>query len=687
MTFTVPKPGAKRRWATEQTRRHAAASATVKPQKQDELHPAHRAAILERSSVRRYPWAAAAGTLAFGSMAWGFTALFATADVAAEPVAGTVAGLPLAVGFIAAWKAREDARWIPDIAAASVAAAGFTFWTGMTGLGSVSELAVHLLALLVVTVLLGARWWNAHPVGPGVDRLWEQLPEAAEPEQEETADDVATPEVDQFAELWEANLGARSKRFAGSFLTGREESEYITRYTVQLVSGDQTYEVLMANAMNVASGLQIDRGDLVIEPPARTRSGKKAGADTARLTVITKDPVAEPRLWSGPHWNSGKVEGLARYIDGSGEVAVKIFDHKGSKRIMIVGDSGGGKSAAANAIVTSVMSSGLFNLIYIDPKGNSSAALKAAARVAIIGKEAALMAPVLMDALRVARSSWSTANDKDLLLPSPSFPGLFTLHDEIGLMAKENAWANAWGEFANIQRSLGMPIAGMNQYLHETYWGGDRVRSAFAQQVIAFRISSKSDDLVPGLEFKPRDLPVDEDGETIPGFAVHVGLGRRNVPALWDWLPTDSDKEDDPDFNPPYRTSSAFREFFTEPDLHPVDVEAIESVLGPAVDGRWVVGPGGTHQFGKKAQDAVQQARGGRQSRGGFGSSKKSTDEQCKPRVLATVQGGTTKRSEILAALPQFADKTVDKALSELVADGALVNSGRGVYEAIIAQH
>ncbi|MER7015308.1 hypothetical protein ABT324_28075 [Saccharopolyspora sp. NPDC000359] len=685
MTVSMPKmPRAKRRWATEQTAAHSATTTTVKPQASAAVPPEHRAAILERASLRRWPWTAAATTAGLGAMSWGFTALFATAGVGAAPVAGTVAGLPLAIGFIAAWKARDEARWIPDIAAGAAAAAGFTFWCGMTGWSW-----WHTLVLLVGTVVLGARWWNAHPVGPGIEPLWEpadtEIATATEvvPESAKTA----APEPDLLAELWEANLGGPNKRFAGSYLTDRQDTEYTTSYTVQLVSGDQTYEALMNHAMYVASGLQIDRTDLVIEPPTRTKGGKRGGADTAKLTVITTDPVAEPRLWSGPRWNNGRVEGLGRYIDGSGEVGVKIFDHKGSKRLMIVGDSGGGKSAAANTIVTSVMSSGLFNLIYIDPKGNSSAALRGVARVAIIGKEAASKAPQLMDALRAHRSAWSTANGKDLLLPSASFPGLFTLHDEVGLMAKDHAWANAWGEFANIQRSLGIPIAGMNQYLHESYWGGDRVRSAFAQQVVAFRISSKSDDLVPGLEFKPRDLPVDEHGETIPGFAVHVGLGRRNVPALWDWLPTDSDLEDDPDFTPPYRTSTAFETFFKTPDLHPVDVAAIESILGPAINGRWVVGPGGSHQFEKKKKGSAAGSAGGRQSRGGFGAStseeggSRSSGEQCRPRVLALIEGGTTRRAEIIAALPQFAEKTVDKALSELVADGEVCNTARGVYE------
>lgn len=681
MTFTMPKP--KRRWATAEAAAHSATTPTSKaPQTSGNTLPLeHRAAIQERSALRRYPWNAAAGTLISGSMAWGFTALFATAEVDPEPVAGTVAGLPLALAFVAAWKARDEAKWIPDIALGGLAATGFTYWTGMTGMGSVPSLAWHLLALLIATVVLGARWWHAHPVGPGVKPLREE-PEAAEPEPE-TTEAAPEPEADVFAERWAMNLGAPQKRFTGSYLTDRAVNEFTTSYNVQLVSGDQTYDTLMGNAMNVASGLKIDRNDLVIEPPARTKGGKKAGADTARLTVITKDPVAEPRLWAGPRWNNGRVEGLARYIDGSGEVSVKLFDHKGSKRMMIVGDSGGGKSGAANTIVASVMSSGLFNLVYIDPKGNSSAALKSAARVAVIGKEASLQAPMLINAISAHRAAWSNTHDKDLILPSEQFPGLFILHDEVGLMAKENAWANAWGEFANIQRSLGMPIAGMNQYLHETYWGGDRVRAAFAQQVVAFRISSKSDDLVPGLEFRPRDLPVDEDGETIPGFAVHVGLGRRNVPALWDWLPTDSDKEDDPEFNPPYRTSTAFGEFFHEPELHPVDIEAIESVLGPAVNGRWIVGPGGTHQFPSKKNNGEGSSGGGRQARGGFGSKNRSSDEQSKPRVLAIVQGGTTKRSDIIAALPQFSDKTVEKALSDLVADGAVANTGRGIYEAI----
>lgn len=639
-----------------------------------------RQLIYERRVRRRRPWFAGFGVGLASAVCWGFVEAFGLLDVAAETTAVVVASVVLLIGFVLTGRQlRVEGGWWRDAGLAAVLSAGYVFWVGVHGPSWAT-----VLALLVGIVVCSARWWKANPVGPGVPLL---LPEEAEPEPEPEA--VAAPVIDPYVRDW---LEYNAKGAApGSSLTNRRDEGNVFRYDVLLKRGKQTVGTLTSNQDVLAGGLGLDTEQVLFRPV------KGRGASVAELTIIEQNVVADLRYFSSPQVQFGTIKGLGRFIDGRGEVEVVMFDAGGTVPTMIVGGTGSGKSAVANQVVVGAISSGVMNLFYIDPKGNSSTALRKRAKVAVIGKENALRAWEIVLAIVEARAAYAIEHDLDTLFPSDELPGWMLLHDEFSVVATDHTCAKMWCQIVNTVRSLGLWPVALSQSLHEGKWGDDQTRAAFASQVIALRINSKSDDLIPGLEYKPRFLPLDlETGQPIPGMCVMAGRGPRlNVPARMDFLPSPSDVlpegHEMVDGEPRLRTNTALEKFDNQPGPASVDEAALIKLLGEPVDGRWVIGPGGTHSL--PDPDAAKNGGGGQ---GGskpmklpFGlpelpgtakpkgpqprTESELSDTQKLVRTL--INGGTTTVTE-LVQLSGRSRSTVQEALVVLQVSGFVVKSG-----------
>lgn len=551
--------------------------------------------VRARNRARTMSWMVSFLVAVVATLGSGYAWLFGTLDVAASSVAAVFAGLVLAAGAAGGVKTHKAGyhRYLPDVAAATVAAA-ITVWWVTTSWWSWLALGWWLVA----TLATGWRWRSAHPIGPGVPTLAPPVVASEDTGVHADPNKAAKPQplpVDQYIQDWNDYIAqGETPLLPGSALTISEVTEYTRVYEVELVRVLQTIRKLLSLLENIASGLGVTHEQVIIE-------GIRGRANYARLTIITKDPVAESRFYTGPNVQDGRILGLARYRDGKGEAGVTIWNGKGTRALAIVGSTGGGKSAFANAVVCGAMSTGVLNLIYADPKGNSSGALVDRARIAIIGEEAALRAPELLQVIIDARVKYSTTHRRDLLFPTPELPGWIYLHDEMSVVLKGNRKVQQrHAKQANIVRSLGVWCVTMNQSLAVEDWGSDHARAAYTTQAVAFYVNSKSGDkLIPGLDYRPNQLPLDDDGEPVPGMAIFARTGRSNVPARCDWLPTDDDmvKQGGKPIEPPYRTSSAFDAFFNPPDMAKIDYDALVAAYGPPVNGRWVFGPGGTHEF------------------------------------------------------------------------------------------
>lgn len=672
-----------------------------------------REMVLARNQARRGPWLASAATALVATtgsaVAWLYETIGAVNATGVANVLVVLMVIATAVGCCVAHRARQT-RFLPDLLAGGAVAATTVWWVTTAGWGW-----APLGFLLVGTLAAGYRWRAAHPLGPGVPALEPPRPVITLPDGTTQVVDEQTPTgvvpdalptngrttakqpqpVDQYIADWNEYLAkTREDLLYGATLTGREVTEFIRTYDVQLVRVKQTVRKLLGMMEEIASGLNITTEQLLIEK-------HRGVANRARLTIITKDPVAEPRFFTGPRVEDGRIVGLARYRDGKGEAGVTIWNAKGMRAVAVIGSTGGGKSAFANILVCCAMSTGVLNLLYVDPKGNSSGAMVDRARIAILGEAAALRAPELLQVIIEARQAFSTKNRRDLLFPTDELPGWIYLHDEMSVVLKGNRKVQQrHAKQANIVRSLGVWPVTMNQSLAVEDWGSDHARAGYTTQAVVFYVNSKSGDrLIPGLDYRPNQLPLDDDGEPVPGMAVFARTGRSNVPARCDWLPTDDDKvkQNGEEIEPPYRTSSAFDEFFNAPEMAKIDYDALVAAYGPPVDGRWVFGPGGTHEFPKPGK-----------KRGGRGTSSTSIDDDDDPAdplaglkpghkfLFHLVSDGVNKVGEIEQAVEDVAEETprlrmsrttIHKYLGELVDRGLIEKTGRGLYVLCAADH
>lgn len=626
--------------------------------------------ITERTQRRRIPWKAAGAVTATSAYAWGMTSWLEAAGVPGMATSGVIAAFPTLYAAGAACYVRPRLqRWWPELVGGALAGGGLVYWVGLFG----PSFAAALVGL-VATVALSARWWLAHPVGPTTPAL-EPAPDVSPPR----AESESEGEADAYAVRWSERLARSNQKFPRSMLSDRVETETTVTYTVTLDPRHNTIESLRENKVTIAACLELNRSQVIILP-----GGRKTPENVARISIIVNDPTEENRFYCGPDVRGGQIHSLARFADGGDEdLSITMWDQTGTKPVAVTGGMGGGKSAAVSELTIDGLSTATMNLLYIDPKTNSSPAMQPRARVALVGTEAALWAPELVSALTRARGTYSGKRSR--LNPSTDEPGWMLVHDEVSHAFPLSGVREQWQRLANIFRSLGIWAIAANQMQQESSWGGDAIRSAFAAQLISFRNNTKSDKLLPDMEYPPSDLPRDEKGNAIPGMAVHIGVNRPNVPARWNYLPD----EDDP--NPeaadaPYRVAAAFDTFAVQPAMLKCDYDAIVSLLGPPNEGgTWIVGGAyATHTLPKREENSSRSSKPA--SRGGDAFGLDADEDDALPpvqaEVLSLIEGGTTKRADLVAAA-SAGESSVDDALDKLAGRGLIERAKRGQYRLV----
>lgn len=709
-----------RRWTTEQHLKAADKQNRAARPEQDEQHQPptgeqfweqqRKTMIRNRNRNRRRPWYPALGAVGLGLLGQAAVALFDTASVPPAITAGVVAGLPAAAAVMIAGKMESahhqrarlaerqlalgmtpaestepvHRKWFAEIAVGGVACSAIVYWIAVAGLSW-----WVVLVVLVATLAVGSRWWRTHPIGPGVARLEPPRPEP-EPEAAPEPAERAKPR-DDFASLW-SRYNARGKGKAlGSRLTNPEHSEFAVSYDCELARGVQTPAALRANLGELAGGVGVPAARLIIEDDPQGR-----GEHMARVTIVTNDPVASIRYYDGPKITAtetaGIVHGAGRYGDGQGELDVTMWNEAGMVPTAIIGITRSGKSSVGNIVTDGALETGLLNLLYIDPKGISSAELTDVARIAILGPENAARAPELINAILAGRRSYGIKNRISKFNPTPEMPGWMVLHDEFSELVNRGyrSEALAWTSLVNTVAALGLWPVAMNQAMQESKWGDDQCRQAFASQLVVMRMRTTSDKLIPGLELSPSSLP----NRKGIGVYAYDQASRSNVPVQFDYVPEPKDALHHPDA--PLTTAAAFETSSRkQPQMMREDYDAIVSVLGPPVNGRWVVGPGGTHEFPEKPGKGVAAPVAATRTpprTGGWGAKAAQAakaiqtpagdglDDNAR-RVLAVIDGGTTLTGDIEAALAdKMSRATVHRAIDSLVEANRIHRARKGKY-------
>lgn len=677
--------------------------ATLRPTGDQLWERQRQAMIRDRNRRRRLPWygtLAAAGT---GLAGHGMVALFeATTTVPATVPAAVFAAIPgVTTAGIAASRERRyqqqrkhspaavhpaHRRWVPELALGGAGAAGVAYWIGLDGLSW-----PVVLVMLVGTIVAGWRWWRANPIGPRVAPL--QPPQPAQPEPVQPA--PAAPVSTDWPSLWlRYNANSKTGKAPNSVLTDRRDTEFAVKFTVELSRGQQTVADLRAVIPQLASGLGITRHQLLVEDDLDER-----GENYAEVTIITSDPVAEIRYYTGPQVTATEQDGIVhsagRYGDGIGELDLTMWNDAGMVPTAIIGATRSGKSCVGNIATIGALSTGLLNMMDIDPKGVSSPALAAIARVVILDPENAARAPELVNAILANRRKYGSKHQVSKFNPTPDLPGWMVLHDEFSELVNRGYRneALAWTSLVNTVAALGIWPVAMNQAMQESKWGDDQCRQAFASQMVVMRMNTKSDKLLPGMELAPSSLP-NRKGK---GLYVYDEAARSNVSVQFDFTPEPKEVGKHPDA--PLSTADAFRQFDRQPEMLAEDHEAIVSVLGEPVGGRWVVGGANpTHAFppkdGKPKADTSSRASSSapRRAASGWGAALADAAEpststtggldslpDSQRRVYELIQGGNTTRADLVQA-SVAGRTTVHDALNALIGGNWIHRADHGEY-------
>jgi hypothetical protein len=251
-------------------------------------------------------------------------------------------------------RSRTDAGRRPALAAVGAAA----LWTMLFAAFGWSWLLTALWA-----TALGAFFpaWRRHLAAhAGVN----QPP--AEPEFEPAL--VAALAV---VDLWVEHVASRDP-LKGTQLKLLKTDGRVHQFAVGFIPGKHTYSQLVNQREAIASAMDVPEDNVTIER-ART-------AASALFTVITEVADRPPVMYPGPSFDpeTGLVT-FAKYDIDHAPTVLSVVDDNGVFGATFCGDQGSGKSACMENVGLSLLASGYFVGLYVDPQGGMSSPMLAEA--------------------------------------------------------------------------------------------------------------------------------------------------------------------------------------------------------------------------------------------------------------------------------------------------------------------
>lgn len=497
-----------------------------------------RERIRAGQQARALPYKLTAVTGAAGYTAWGFAELTETvAGPAGHLLATTTTGLVTGTVVAAIRYAKRNSitdTWRTRFWCAGAAA---TSWVTVA---SVDGAGWGMLATLAAgAAACSARWQRHHEV---------PLPGADKPTPVEAA--AETGEVAELAARWQRNVGRANQLVAGSKLSdgGRFEGDGGAgiAYHCQL-SGGVTLQEVQSRATKIASAMGLDPMQLVFDYPPKPPGKTFRDASRIRVQVVTTSPIVETVDWTTPTYRTGPKGvgriGLGPYADGRGWAEYELFKENSMRSGVIIGSTGGGKSALLNGLVASARASDMIIVLYLDPKGDSSPELARAATVSLLGLDRAEEFTRAVEALLRGRYYENAANGWSGFTPSRDRPGYLIVIDECDMLFERPTMAHRWGVIAKTGRSKGAGLLLATQYAGQKAFGGasgEMLRSNVAAgNVVLMRTASNTSDrlIAPGMP-SSRELPDD------PGYGYLQAPDARRAPFRGAFLPSVQDEPD-----------------------------------------------------------------------------------------------------------------------------------------------
>ncbi|TBL44228.1 hypothetical protein EYA84_01950 [Verrucosispora sp. SN26_14.1] len=283
-------------------------------------------------------------------VAAGATRLAATLVGDEQAVAVWVAGSAFVIAVVAATRIRRrvfDKKARRRAYAFLAVAVGWL--TGVTAVG-LSLGAVGLLMALGYG--LSMHWWRQHPVG------------------------LIQPKAtrSEYQRRWADNVGCDGGALPGSRLTNPESIPSGVRFTLRLRPGRQHQGMLMEKIRTVRGGLKLlaDQELIVEQHPTEPEP-------TALVTIVTRSPVKQTVLWSGPDAfdaETGQVR-LGPFTDGEGYATWQVYTESRLLGGYLQGGTNGGKSRTMEMLALTIAASRSHPtvILYADGQGGASSPL------------------------------------------------------------------------------------------------------------------------------------------------------------------------------------------------------------------------------------------------------------------------------------------------------------------------
>jgi hypothetical protein len=456
----------------------------------------------------------------------GFAAQAVTAEGKPAPAQAAMVialtAVPAAFG-LARWVRRRRRRWARRVLWGGVGAA---VWLSLSPFGVGPHQVTELVCL---EVALAARWWQTHRLG--YPSPVEEPAPAAEPEPE-----PAPTRDQQIITDWRIWNSCQGGPTPGSALFNPEETRYGYAFALQLARSRQVLDDALRAIGKIASGLEVDVTDLLLEAHPGLLVDDGAGGQKlvkspslCRLQVITDSPIKGAVNFTGPRRRGGMLE-LGPHADGDGEAPYRLYTPGSMWSGVIIGGTGIGKSRVAENIVISAISGGDTEFWFCDPQGGvSSPALARHADWFVGAGQADLMLEAAL-AILEARGDENAVEGWTGFTPSPARPGLLIVVEECHTPFSGSDRGKKWGRVAREGRKLGVALLVIDQYPGlETFGNHEPLRSSVMEgNVLVLRsTSNQTGQLMAGLQVNPKELP------KIPGYAYVQGseeTGIRTAP-------------------------------------------------------------------------------------------------------------------------------------------------------------
>lgn len=451
---------------------------------------------------------------------------------------GVALGLTVTAGALVLLVVRS--RTDAGRAAATRAVAAAALWACLVATFGWSWLLTALGA--TVGALVSVPWWRAHYIpNTPASLIKETAPESVAVEQ-------ADAELVQ--DRW-AKRVANTGTLAKSRLELVETNGRVHKLLVRLVPGKQKYAQLISAKEDIASAMEVPEACVIIE--------RGPNAATGFLTIITDVSSPAPVMYPGPRFDpkTGLV-GIGRYDDTDAEAFLSIIATNGAFGATFCGDQGSGKSAAMEQTAFSLLASGYFVGIYIDPQdGFSSPAMMKACKYRATNIEEAGRIIRQLPLLRRVRQAIFKQFGWNGYSLSRKHPVPLVFIDEFQEVANNISpdEQQTLVEMAKTFRKVGAAfLIGTQTIGLESFGGNSDLRAQLmSRNVVYFYTASKVQGRLSGdNEFDPSTLPegtpgygylkrVRVDGELItraaPFRAYHLGdkedFGGRNPGVAW----------------------------------------------------------------------------------------------------------------------------------------------------------